>query len=109
MERYNYRSLTTEPQNVRLLYLLPGSDQEDIRCEIIHYRLRPERPSGLYEALSYVWDDQKVTQSIRVKDADELEFHCLDVTTNLYAALLRLRDPELRRTLWIGRLSLQRI
>jgi hypothetical protein len=103
MERYTYRSLVTRPQNIRLLYLLPGHDEEDIRCELIHYRLRPERPLGLYEALSYVWGDQNDIRRIRIRNADDFEFRYLNVTVNLYAALLRLRDPELRRTLWIGR------
>jgi hypothetical protein len=43
MERYTYPPLASELYRIRLLRLLPGSTEEDIRCEIFHYTLRVER------------------------------------------------------------------
>ena len=48
-----------------------------------------------YEALSYVWGNPHETLPIYV---DEDQFL---VTVNLYAALLRLRDPSFERIIWV--------
>jgi len=49
----------------------------------------------LFEALSYTCGGGKRPCSITIKDQS------LDVTANLYTALLRLRDRSLERILWI--------
>jgi hypothetical protein len=99
MERYSYQPLGPEPYSIRLLRLLPGSGENEIRCGIFHYALRTERAFGLYEALSYVWGDADDTRRVLVRDQDDMEDRYLDVTINLFAALRRLRDPDLLRTL----------
>jgi hypothetical protein len=48
-----------------------------------------------YEALSYVWGDLSRTRSIFL---DDVQF---GVTSNLYAALLQLRDHSFPRIIWI--------
>jgi hypothetical protein len=53
------------------------------------------RRTHLYEALSYTWGGEEKPYSITIKE------HKLDVTANLYAALLRLRDYSLERIIWV--------
>lgn len=101
MERYIYRSLKQGPNNIRLLRLLPGLPTDSVWCEIIHYALDTGRAYGLYEALSYVWGESVMRQSILVIDAQSPQIRHLDITSNLYAALQQLRDPDLPRILWI--------
>jgi hypothetical protein len=50
----------------------------------------------LYDALSYAWGSLEKSRLISINGYD------LPVTTNLYSALLHLRDPLLQRTLWIN-------
>ncbi|KAF2124589.1 HET-domain-containing protein, partial [Dothidotthia symphoricarpi CBS 119687] len=91
---------------IRLLQLLPGTGEEDVQCQIFQYTLKPERGHGIYEALSYVWGDPNHPRRISLKNHDDFTYHYLDVTTNLYAALLRLRDADLPRTMWIDAISI---
>jgi len=51
----------------------------------------------LYDALSYVWGNPEVTLPIYIGEHE----HELRVTTNLYAALLHLRNSTLERIIWI--------
>lgn len=53
-----------------------------------------------YDALSYVWGNSDNCQSISIGDA------FLDITSNLHAALLQLRDHYLLRVLWIDSLCI---
>lgn len=48
-----------------------------------------------YDALSYVWGDPEETLPLSI------DGHRLDVTTNLHAALSRLRHSSFPRLLWI--------
>ncbi|KAH7071686.1 heterokaryon incompatibility protein-domain-containing protein, partial [Paraphoma chrysanthemicola] len=89
MKPYVYQTLPPGDRRIRLLQLLPGQGIDDIRCNISNYTINIERPFGIYEALSYCWDQA------------DAEFRYLDVTTNLFAGLRQLRDPSLPRTLWI--------
>jgi hypothetical protein len=100
MERYTYRSLGQGPGNIRLLQLLPGSSEQDIRGEILHYSIRTDRNHGLYEALSYVWGKDVVPQRILIGMKDMRSCY-LHITTNLHAVLRQMRDPDLPRMLWI--------
>ncbi|SMR45595.1 unnamed protein product [Zymoseptoria tritici ST99CH_1E4] len=86
--------LEAEKHELRLLTLLPGAFHEPIRCTLAKICLKDtERP--LYEALSYVWGDPKITKYVMVHGA---LFH---VTINLESALRHLRDKNDPRTLWI--------
>lgn len=82
--------------------LFPHKDRNaQIRGELIDYDLSDAGGrSHLYEALSYVWYDgegstDRDSQSIILNDC------IFSVTPNLYAALLRLRNHQLERALWI--------
>lgn len=101
MQIYTYQPLPPGPRRIRLLQLLPCSDSSDIRCTIFNYQISIDRPFGIYEALSYCWGDRSDPQRIFIKDELDTKYQYLDVTTNLFAALHRLRDPSLPRTLWV--------
>jgi hypothetical protein len=94
--------LYKRPDSIRLLRLLPSEiDEAEIRVELLEYSLQGSRRSGhSYEALSYVWGGLKTTQSILIGDEH------LDVTPNLYAALLQLRNSIFPRILWIDALCI---
>jgi hypothetical protein len=82
---------------IRLLSLLPGSEDADIHC-----RLRTANLDALdtadkqdFEALSYVWGDAKDTTPIQINDAT------ICIGKNLRSALLHLRNKNQARTLWV--------
>jgi hypothetical protein len=80
---------------IRVLELFPGQFEDDIVCELQTTRLdrRPQPP--LYEALSYVWGDPKVTKDITING------QVFAATANLESALRHVRYPDASRTLWI--------
>lgn len=96
MAPYNYLPLTHTNQSIRLLRLMPHQDQHaDIQCELFEYSLQGSDDDHLYEALSYVWGNPNVTLPISITE------YRMDVTVNLHAALLRLRNRLFDRVLWI--------
>ena len=97
MRQSCYAPLSEKPNRIRLLQLLPSQvDPENVRCRLMEYTLREsDATNHPYEALSYVWGDNDKPQYIFVDDQE------LSVTPNLYTALLRLRDYELPRILWV--------
>lgn len=100
MPAYHHSRLSVGPDSIRLLRLKPCKDQgtAKIHCEIFDYNLQDSSQRlHLYDALSYVWGNPKVTLPIYVGEHE----HELSVTTNLYAALLHLRDFSFERIIWI--------
>ncbi|KAF7945879.1 uncharacterized protein EAE97_004917 [Botrytis byssoidea] len=97
MSSYSYSSLPESGENIRLLLLLPSEDEAaPLHCELRDYSLRRSTSRAhLYEAVSYVWGDPNNTLPIFV---DKRQFQ---VTVNLHAALLRLRDHSFERILWV--------
>jgi hypothetical protein len=68
----------------------------DIHCELFEYSLEnPCEETHLYEALSYVWGSPEKKLPLRMHNQS------FDVTVNLHAALLRLRNHFMERILWI--------
>ena len=97
MNQYSYSSLDTGKESIRLLRLHPSEDEEaDIQCEIFHYTLESSKGAHLYEALSYVWGDQRYTKPVFIGENQQIE-----VTLNLHAALKCLRNHALPRVLWV--------
>ncbi|KAK6596135.1 ankyrin repeat-containing protein [Botrytis cinerea] len=90
-------ALATSGDNIRLLRLLPSEDEAaPLHCELRDYSLQRSTPRiHLYEALSYVWGDPDITLPISVNKKQ------FQVTVNLHAALLRLRDHSFERIMWI--------
>jgi hypothetical protein len=75
---------------------MPHQDETTpIKCELFEYALQTSRSTHLYEALSYVWGDPDKTLPILVHG------HRMNVTINLYAALLQLRNHSIERILWV--------
>ena len=93
----HYSSLSLEPGDIRLLRVLPDKDEAaPIRCQLSNYSLHEStKGTHLYEALSYVWGNPKKVLSIFLADRP------FDVTENLHAALLRLRDRSFERVIWV--------
>ncbi|KAH6674676.1 heterokaryon incompatibility protein-domain-containing protein [Halenospora varia] len=89
-----YRPLDTRRNEIRLLTLLHDEDRiktNDIKCTLDHASLlSPPR----YFALSYCWGDPTETSDIILNGLP------IKVTTNLKAALLRLKKSECK-VLWI--------
>ncbi|RDW63603.1 hypothetical protein BP6252_11148 [Coleophoma cylindrospora] len=89
---YDAHKLYQGTSQVRVLDLHPGKEGDPIMCTL---RVVDLDADAVYDALSYVWGDPKITKGIFVNGA------ALEITTNLHAALSRLRSPETQRTLWI--------
>ncbi|KAK0662532.1 heterokaryon incompatibility protein 6, OR allele [Cercophora samala] len=92
-EPYQYMPLPDSTTNIRLLRLLPGSRQDDIKCDL--YVTELAAAVDHYEALSYVWGDVSPTTPIQVNGGT------LQIGLNLRSALLNLRLADEPRTLWI--------
>jgi hypothetical protein len=99
MHLYTYQPLDVD--RIRLVRLLPGSYDDGIQCELVHYTLRSSRTRLPFEALSYVWGDTTQLSGIQIRTCQDGHAQYLEITQNLHAALRRLRDPELERMLWI--------
>lgn len=95
MSEYRYSQLS--PTSIRLLRLLPSEkDQKPLRCELFEYPLQnSSKSSHPYEALSYVWGSEDKPETITIND------HSLNITQNLYTALLHLRDHACSRIIWV--------
>jgi hypothetical protein len=96
MSEYLHSQLSL-PDNVRLLQLLPSKvDPNNIRCELFECALRKsDEVTRPYEALSYFWGGEDKPQSIIIHNQS------LKITQNLYTALLRLRDYDIPRIIWV--------
>lgn len=95
MSSYAYPPLSLAPHAIRLLRLLPHHDKADeIHCELFEYSLEGFHLYR-YDALSYVWGNPDETLPVHI------DGHRFNVTTNLHAALSRLRHRTFARLLWI--------
>ncbi|KAI8953831.1 heterokaryon incompatibility protein-domain-containing protein [Xylaria longipes] len=99
MAALKYTPLNPSKKQIRLLTLLNGEWNDEIKCKLYVVSLDDEPK---YEALSYVWGSPTDLVDI---DIDGIAF---SVTQNLYAALRRLREQirgtgsnEDSRTLWV--------
>jgi hypothetical protein len=92
-----YSSLSLEPGSIRLLRLMPDTDETaSIQCQLFNYTPQESsKKTHRYEALSYLWGDPDQTLPIFVNE------HPFNVTVNLYAALSRLRDPSFELVIWV--------
>lgn len=82
------------PNSIRVLELRPGSNEEEIECNLVNNPLPPNEATA-YKALSYCWGDASDWVPITVNGAR------LDVTRNLHAGLRRLRLESESRRIWV--------
>lgn len=87
--RYVYEPLA--PGFIRLLYLQPGVEDEDIHFRLQHVSVDD---ATHYEAISYHWGDPAETKDVYC------ESKSLQITVSLFAAFKRLRLPDATRVLW---------
>lgn len=99
---FTYEELPLESKSphptTRMIRLLPNENKyAEIECKLFIYDLMSDSgaDSHLYEALSYVWGSNMRSRTIKVNNCE------FPVTENLYLALLRLRNRQLERILWV--------
>ena len=98
MEQLRYQPLDHKSGAIRLVRLLPGTD-EPIRLELIHSNL-DEEPHIPYQALSYVWGPPDEGRAV------EIDGQQLTIRRNLSLALLSLRRANEDRILWVDELCI---
>ncbi|KAK0741809.1 heterokaryon incompatibility protein-domain-containing protein [Apiosordaria backusii] len=92
---YQYKPLDLSADSVRLVRLCKGAYDEQIHCELLETYIRDSE--GIpYEALSYTWGGTD-RQGFIVVDHTSI----VQVTGNLYTALVNLRHQHSDRLLWI--------
>lgn len=85
---YQYKTIDSSREEIRLLRILPGAWRDPIHCETLVASLESK---PIYDALSYAWGDQKNKLDVFL---DGISF---PVTKNLFTALRRIRahqEPE---------------
>ena len=114
-QHFRHDSLNS-PGLIRLIELLPGDWEDDIRCNILTVSLK--NPPA-YDALSYSWGDEPqddpdlsadfLSSLLRAFESGQKFLQCngqiLLISINLYNALRRLRD-KLVRYLWVDRVCI---
>jgi hypothetical protein len=100
MSQYCYSPLSPGADNIRLLRLMPSAngstDGSDVQCDLFEYSLQDlGKRTHPYEALSYTWGGEEKPYSITIGEQN------LNVTSNLYRALLHLRHRSLDRIIWV--------
>lgn len=89
-----YRPLCTELQQIRLLTILPGSGDEELRCHLSTASLHPDlRP--FYETISYAWRDRDLRANLVVNNS------ALNIPRATKDALRCMRLANDERVVWI--------
>jgi hypothetical protein len=90
---FPYSQLDRDALEIRLLELLPGTQNDLIECKLLTTTLHDHQR---FEALSYTWGKSQDPQMSVAVDGIQLP-----VSQNLFDALLHLRNNNKSRTLWI--------
>ncbi len=88
---------TLNDGEIRLIRLLPGNWNDEIKCDLVRNSLHTARP---YYTLSYVWGSTRATSKISL---DSKEFF---VTRNLESALRHLRTQYADSFIWVDALCI---
>ena len=91
-QAYQYAPLKHD-SDIRLLYLLPGSDNAPLSCSL---RIVSLSALPVYEAISYTWGEPIFSASIDCFSKGQLP-----ITENLSKALFHLRLGDRIRVLWV--------
>ncbi|KIW45228.1 uncharacterized protein PV06_03630 [Exophiala oligosperma] len=86
-----------DDQSIRVLTLQPGGPKDPLIGALDFAHLES---AGVYQALSYVWGDPNARHSIFLGTAE------LEITTSLYEALKRIRDPKKSRRVWADQICI---
>ena len=89
-ETYTHKAL--DSGHIRLLYLLPGDQGDELRGVVFSI---PYESSGTYQALSYVWGTDQRTHELTTPDG------ILRITSSLDKGLRRLRHKSKAILLWV--------
>ncbi|OTA58438.1 HET-domain-containing protein [Hypoxylon sp. EC38] len=91
----------TKPDEIRLLFLEPASNQKAaLRGSFEHIILSDHYFTDPYTAVSYVWGSPTATDTIFLDD------HEFRITANLAAALREIRNPTRVHRLWVDALCI---
>ncbi|KAL8712369.1 MAG: hypothetical protein Q9225_006954 [Loekoesia sp. 1 TL-2023] len=93
---YNYTPLAD--QSIRLLTLLPGTLDDDIRLGILSTKLAADHPP-VYDALSYAWGNPNDVDVVYI--VSDGSCAVLPINQSLCTALKYLRSTSTSLTLWI--------
>jgi hypothetical protein len=91
--KYKYKPLDPEKNEIRLLELFPAAEPSKIKARLFSHSL--DDPS-IYDALSYTWGDPSVTKAIEL-DGDA-GFH---IFASLEKALHDIRRHDASLVIWI--------
>jgi len=94
---YQYQHIEQQSRDIRIVILLPGNRDDDIRCvtQIVSLDASPA-----YEAISYAWGDPQDTMPIL------LDGHRLIVMKSLESAMRHLRQPHCPLHVWADALCI---
>lgn len=117
MASYDYRrQLPLRREEFRLVRLHMGAANAELECDLLRrslpsdddpepnrfgYGVRAPTPEP-YDALSYTWGPKG--QNCQIKILQGSESHPMEIRPNLKAALLRFRQPNSHRYLWVDAL-----
>lgn len=90
----------SQPDEIRVVKLLPGPFDDPIVCTLEHIRLGDVGTTTRFEAVSYAWGDPTQTRLITLDSAP------YPVTLNLFSALTYLRSSSDETCLWIDSLCI---
>lgn len=82
---------------IRLMKILPGERSQPLKCQLYVENITNQHMDA-FEALSYVWGRFDLKTVIQVNDKP------FRVSSNLFSALVHLRDERKSRTMWIDAL-----
>lgn len=106
-----HQRLPLSRDHIRIVTILPGSDDDDVTISLDLVPFSTEQPPD-YEALSYTWgcpeDPASIWAFVSGSPAEpgETEQLALPVTQNLHVALKSLRYTEEPRAMWIDALCI---
>jgi Heterokaryon incompatibility protein (HET) len=91
---------------IRLIQLLPSKSRDAaVECTLLPKTFKLAK--GGYEALSYVWKDTCGIEGVYQQPPDIIvNGYYFPVTRNLQAALIRLRDKNRDRILWVDQICI---
>jgi hypothetical protein len=96
---FEYRPLGKSKDDIRVLYILPGVDGDQLERRLMHI---PLNDSADYDALSYAWYDPTLYSDKDKRHDLLVNGKCLQIGSNLEAYLRSPRQKQAEsRQIWI--------